>query len=1002
MSDDSGSDEDDAPKARMRKRGGEDDDDEPDWHEDDMPPMPTQEFLCELMKEPERNATGDLVLTPDEFRIKYGYSWDYCVVLKRDPDVPLTDAGELDEENLTARQKKSGVDKDGIDDKSRTVLKQIKKGGLDAMYYASSDGDELLVLIKATLARLGKFADAIDYKFALDRREVRRRCNEGVGADGIKPIIIEHKPKLTNGRTPYEGLYGKYDTEDHMQTLYAVMKGDEHAFDQLTRIKLTQNLLEYPAHSGGCGIKWHKIKPIVKHRFPLHDNFRRRMLANKWLRPYQPPWMQPVDDIREYLGEKTALYFAFIGHYSTWCLGISIPGIIFFFQLLATAYSFDGKKALGLPGFAIMVSIWATLMLEYWKRQEGVKRLEWGMIGFEAEELNRPEFEGTLQKSLVDGSSELYFSPDQRFKRVAASLSVVCVMILLVIAAVAAVFAFRYLAENEYLGEFFVSTGAMIASGLNAGQIAVMNVVYREIAIVLTDVENHRTQTEYEDALIAKIFMFQFVNSYASFYYLAFGMKHFQKQPSPGDTLFKNSTEVVFEDVEAGFESENDDAPVDDTVPTGECGTNTCMYALMINLITIFGSKTGANISKTAVVPWAKSKLAAFMEARNERKAAAKKAAAEDEDDDDDDDDDDDEKPDTRKTQAEDQMLWIPERSSAKNEAIKAIEEWQYVALQFGYVSLFVTAFPIAPLMAFVANCIGIQVEGAARLNIFQRTKPQGAEDIGTWQTVFTIIAVMAVITNAGLAFFTMGVFSDPSWDGWRVWLFLSYQYVIFGLIYAFMAAVPDVPVDVETQIERQEFIVNKIINMAVDDDDDDDESSDGGDSDRDEPDVSDDEEEGGKKKKPSCLDKMLPGAGGGASFGKDRAVEKLVQEVELQGISDRADLLPLLPTDHDRKQLESTFEKFDKDGSGEIDIRELGTLLEEAAGHTLSDDEVGMIMLEVDADGSGTIDFEEFASVYVRISRGDLVPKALKHTHQQFELLFDKMVEDDDDDEDN
>ena len=109
MSDDSGSDEDDAPKARMRKRGGEHDDDEPDWHEDDMPPMPTQEFLCELMKEPERNATGDLVLTPDEFRIKYGYSWDYCVVLKRDPDVPLTDAGELDEENLTARQKKSGV-----------------------------------------------------------------------------------------------------------------------------------------------------------------------------------------------------------------------------------------------------------------------------------------------------------------------------------------------------------------------------------------------------------------------------------------------------------------------------------------------------------------------------------------------------------------------------------------------------------------------------------------------------------------------------------------------------------------------------------------------------------------------------------------------------------------------------------------------------------------------------------------------------------------------------
>ena len=34
--------------------------------------------------------------------------------------------------------------------------------------------------------------------------------------------------------------------------------------------------------------------------------------------------------------------------------------------------------------------------------------------------------------------------------------------------------------------------------------------------------ENHRTDTEYEDNLIAKTFMFQFVNSYASLIYIAF------------------------------------------------------------------------------------------------------------------------------------------------------------------------------------------------------------------------------------------------------------------------------------------------------------------------------------------------------------------------------------------------------------------------------------------------------------------------------------------------
>ena len=34
--------------------------------------------------------------------------------------------------------------------------------------------------------------------------------------------------------------------------------------------------------------------------------------------------------------------------------------------------------------------------------------------------------------------------------------------------------------------------------------------------------ENHRTQTQYDDALIIKLFAFQFANSYASLFYIAF------------------------------------------------------------------------------------------------------------------------------------------------------------------------------------------------------------------------------------------------------------------------------------------------------------------------------------------------------------------------------------------------------------------------------------------------------------------------------------------------
>ena len=44
----------------------------------------------------------------------------------------------------------------------------------------------------------------------------------------------------------------------------------------------------------------------------------------------------------------------------------------------------------------------------------------------------------------------------------------------------------------------------------------------KECQFVFSMAENHRTQTRYDDALIFKLFAFQFVNSYASCFYIAF------------------------------------------------------------------------------------------------------------------------------------------------------------------------------------------------------------------------------------------------------------------------------------------------------------------------------------------------------------------------------------------------------------------------------------------------------------------------------------------------
>ena len=61
-----------------------------------------------------------------------------------------------------------------------------------------------------------------------------------------------------------------------------------------------------------------------------------------------------------------------------------------------------------------------------------------------------------------------------------------------------------------------------IGSAIIAISVIILNQIYNQIAIVLNRYENHLTETNYNDSLAAKTFLFQFVNSYTSFYYIAF------------------------------------------------------------------------------------------------------------------------------------------------------------------------------------------------------------------------------------------------------------------------------------------------------------------------------------------------------------------------------------------------------------------------------------------------------------------------------------------------
>jgi hypothetical protein len=87
----------------------------------------------------------------------------------------------------------------------------------------------------------------------------------------------------------------------------------------------------------------------------------------------------------------------------------------------------------------------------------------------------------------------------------------------------------------------------------------------------------------------------------------------------------------------------------------------------------------------------------------------------------------------------------------------------------------------MAAFCALISNLAEMKGDVWKLLYLHQRPFPKGAEDIGTWQAIFLIISMVAVVTNAGLTVFTMDTLDNFSLT-FRFWIFIGFQWVCFAL----------------------------------------------------------------------------------------------------------------------------------------------------------------------------------------------------------------------------
>ncbi|XP_074192968.1 anoctamin-1 isoform X7 [Rhinolophus sinicus] len=598
--------------------------------------------------------------------------------------------------------------------------------------------------------------------------------------DPIQPKVAEHRPQ-TMKRLSYPFSREKqhlfdlsdkdsfFDSKTRSTIVYEILKRTtctkaKYSMGQGEGRKKDSALLSKRRKCGKYGITSLLANGVYSAAYPLHDGdyegenveFNdRKLLYEEWASYGVFYKYQPIDLVRKYFGEKIGLYFAWLGVYTQMLIPASVVGVIVFLYGCATvnenipsmemcdqrhnitmcplcdktcsywkmssacataraSHLFDNPATVF---FSVFMALWAATFMEHWKRKQMRLNYRWDLTGFEEEEDHpRAEYEArVLEKSLRKESKnketdKVKLTWRDRFPAYLTNLVSIVFMVAVTFAIVLGVIIYRIstaaaLAMNSSPSvrsniRVTVTATAVI---INLVVIILLDEVYGCIARWLTKIEVPKTEKSFEERLIFKAFLLKFVNSYTPIFYVAFFKGRFVGRPGDYVYIFRS------------FRME-------------ECAPGGCLMELCIQLsIIMLGKQLIQNNLFEIGIP----KMKKFI-----RYLRLKRQSLSDHD-----------EHVKRKQRYEADFTLEPFAGLTP--------EYMEMIIQFGFVTLFVASFPLAPLFALLNNIIEIRLDAKKFVTELRRPVAVRAKDIGIWYNILRGVGKLAVIINAFVISFT-------------------------------------------------------------------------------------------------------------------------------------------------------------------------------------------------------------------------------------------------------
>uniref|UniRef100_A0AAY4BY27 Anoctamin n=1 Tax=Denticeps clupeoides TaxID=299321 RepID=A0AAY4BY27_9TELE len=637
----------------------------------------------------------------------------------------------------------------------------------------SDDGKTYFLKVHAPWDVLATYADVLKVKVPFKASDIPKARQDPLSWVTLPFRLPERimRPEPDYFTSPF----------DKAKMDFFLIHDKETFFPPSTRNRIVYYILtRCPYYTDDCqerdktGIKRLLSNGTYTSAFPLHDcrywkkaresrcENERHLLYKHWARFLTFYKEQPLNLIRSYYGEKIGIYFAWLGFYTEMLFFAAVMGVICFlygvlsyednvsskeicdskiggiivmcplcdkkcsyWKLNSTCLSswqshlFDNEATVF---FAIFMGIWVTLFLEFWKRRQARLEYEWDLVDFEEEQQQlqiRPEFElkcTNRRLNRITQEMEPFLPLPSKCARFCLSGATVLFWICLILACIMGVIAYRlavYAAFASIMKDSPTNhiqlVGSLItpqlatsvtASCINFILILVLNFLYEHVAIWITDMEIPKTHLEYENKLTMKMFMFQFVNFYSSCFYVAFFKGKFVGHPGDYRYMFGRWS---------GLRNE-------------ECDPGGCLIELSTQLVIVMAGKQLVGNVQEALLPLVRN----WWGSRKARKHPEKVYSR-----------------------------WEQDHDLLSFSQFGLFHEYLEMVIQFGFITLFVASFPLAPLLALFNNILEVRVDAWKFTTQYRRTVAAKARNIGAWQEILNVVAILSVVTNAFIMAFT-------------------------------------------------------------------------------------------------------------------------------------------------------------------------------------------------------------------------------------------------------